>query len=244
MRTRNDETDWRWAQLLAVAVIAGLILLWNIVAAATPAQGQEAPTTQADHLEVGTFIDVPLTVIRGDPGEVVVVAVVPSEVGLLCSVTLTFTNNDPDPSLHPGNDVRVGPLVYADVENGKPVANPTRSFTAAGDIVVAVQLGDDGVMSGGLTVMGGCHLPPDEEPPPTPSTTLPPTVTTTTVQPGTTTSTEPPPVGGVPAGGGAMAVVSGQDAAVLWWGGGAALLAGAALGLVALYQWARGRDDA
>ncbi len=183
--------DLRWWAVLAIIAAIGFGVIFVI---SSEANAQEEP-----------FIDVPITIIRGEPGEVVAVAVVPADPGLQCEVTLAVTNM-PD-STHEGVHIGVGPLVYANVENGKPVANPTRSFESGGDIAVTVTLGFEGVFSGGFNVTGGCGLPPVVT-----TTTIPNTTTTTHVDtpipPPTTTTTEPAPVGGVPAGGGSMAGVT------------------------------------
>ena len=180
--------------VMAVALVAAVIFLSVAVANA-----QEEPE----------LVNVPITVIKGEPGEIVVIEVIPADPGVVCTTTLSFINM-PD-SLHPNSNVMVGPLIYHDVENGKPILNATRRFETAGNIVIAVELGADGIFSGGFRVTGPCGLPPDPPDETTTTTTEPPAPASTT------TSTEPPPVGGVPAGGGSTAVytVYGQDLVIL-----------------------------
>ncbi len=181
---------------LAVMVVA--LVFGTVFVTASVAHAQEEPE----------LIDVAITVFHGDPGEIVVVGVIQADPGVVCTVTLGFVN-EPD-SLHPDNNVMVGPLIYHDVESGNPILNPTRRFETSGDIVIAIELGPDGKLSGGLRLTGPCGLPP---PPPDETTT------TTTEPPApapTTTTTEPAPINGVDTGGGAMAAqVSGQDPVIL-----------------------------
>ncbi len=153
------------------------------------------------------IIDVPITSrFVGEPGSIHIVHTVPADPGLDCDIALSFFNNDGQ-SIHPNNDILVGPVVFADVESGSFVSPSSRQFESGGDIVIAVRLGaPDGWFSGGFIVTGGCDLPPVEPPPPgtTTTTTGPPT--------GTTTTTEPPPINGIDTGGGACA-----DGACVGW---------------------------
>ena len=181
-RIRYTSTTRALAWLMAVALVAAVVLLVSSAAA----RGQETP-----------IIDVPITTrFIGDPGSIHVVTTVPADPGLACDITLSFFNNDGQ-SIHPGNDILVGPAVFADVESGTFVSPSSRQFESGGDIVIAVRLGaPDGWFSGGFIVTGGCGLPPVDPPPST---------TTTMTVPGTTSTTEPPPINGIDTGGGACA---------------------------------------
>ena len=196
--TIRQEHDWRWWGALAFAAAAGFGVIFMLTGAAQT--NNETP-----------IIDVPITSrFIGEPGSIHVVHTVPADPGLDCDIALSFFNNDGQ-SIHPGNDILVGPTVFADVESGSFVSPSSRQFESGGDIVIAVRLGaPDGWFSGGFVVTGGCDLPPVEPPPTTTSTTLAPP------EQSTTTSTEPPPVGGVPTGGGACEPRSVCEPAMSW----------------------------
>ena len=211
-----------WTGGLLIALIAATTLTVTAVRAQTD---NETP-----------IIDVPITSrFIGDPGSIHIVTTVPADPGLQCDITLAFFNNDGQ-SIHPGNDILVGPAVFADVESGSFVSPSSRQFESGGDIVIAVRLGaPDGWFSGGFIVTGGCDLPPVEPPTPTTTTTIPfPDMDTTT------TTTEPPPVGGVPTGGGACADGACNGGATLsplmtWLALGGAALAAVGVATVLLY---------
>ena len=93
-----------------------------------------------------------------------------------------------------------------------PATNGT--LTLGATVVISIQVGADGVASGGLEIQFTCN--PPVSPPTTTITSAPePSTTTTTVDepPATTTTLSPPPVGGVPAGGGSEAIASVSDVA-------------------------------
>ncbi len=189
-------TDRTW-YLIVVAVFGGILAAVVFGFAAT-VNAQETP-----------IIDVPITTrFVGDPGSLHVVATVPADPGLDCNVTLAFANNEGE-SIHPGNDILVGPAVFADVESGTFVSPSSRQFESGGDIIIAVRLGADGWFSAGFVVTGGCDLPEEESSttttttPETSSTTS--TSTTTVTVPPVTTTTTPPPINGIDTGGGACA---------------------------------------
>ena len=182
--------------LLAVALVAAVVLYATAVWAAAT-------------------VDVPIsTVLRGNPGEVFPIDTVAANTGDQCTAVLEARNNR---SVHPNSDILVGPIVFADVEDGA-FQKAGLSFTATGPIAVAVRLGGDGVFSAGFLLEVTCSTP--EPPttttittttttPPGSSTTVTVTPTTTpssvTVPPVTTTTLSPPPSGPVDAGGGACA---------------------------------------
>jgi hypothetical protein len=142
-------------------------------------------------------------------------------------VTLEVINS-PD-SLHPDSNIMVGPLTYYDVESGNAIRQPTRQFEAAGDIIVAVQIGEDKVFSGGFRLVGPCGLPP--------------TPTTTTTMPGATTTTStttPPPVDGINTGGGACADGA-CDGLPVWML--PAVFGLAALSAAAFGQWLKSKSE-
>lgn len=104
----------------------------------------------------------------------------------LCAATLTSKNNV---SIHPGTNVYVdsgNSLFFADVENGSFVS-ATQELLLSSQISVSVELGEDGVFSGGLLVDVLC---PEQEP--TPTSTVAPTQTPT-VEPTPTNTVTPTP---------------------------------------------------
>ncbi len=188
-----------WNTGLAVAIVAGLVLIATAVAA------QEI---------VPQGVDLPIeTVYRGDPGTLVHVATIPAEPGLDCTAVLESRNNE---SVHPNSDILVGPVTFTNVESGSFQAAGL-TFISTGPINVAVRIGNDRVFSAGFTLEVTCN-------PPTTTTTLSPITTSSTVPSSSTTSTSvvdsgppttsppappttlsEPPVGGVDTGGGACA---------------------------------------
>jgi hypothetical protein len=177
---------------------------------------------------------------RGDEGDILRVASVdvdPGMIGWLCSGTAQTENNA---SEHPDNDFiltsgsSTTEILDWEAEAGE-ITNTSGTLVLGESITVDLRLGPRGVSSGGVRIVLTCNPPP---PPETTTTTTSPTTTTThvdpplttvTIPPDDTTTTEPPPVGGVSAGGGATAG-GGWDAAVLWLAAGAlALLGGSAV---------------
>ncbi len=174
-------------------------------------------------------VDVPInTVFRGDPGDLFLVATVPTGPGLDCQGGVDPSNNE---SEHVNSDI-----VFVSGDAGGTIFNvevPTFVgqdifFVSEGPTLIYVRLGDDGVFSAGFVAMLDCHE--HEE-------------TTTTTVPDTTTTTEAPPVtapppgcpqdpttpcGPVEAGGGATAPSDWTGVALMVGGVLALLLAGAA----------------
>ena len=183
---------WMWG--LLITLIAATVLITTAVRA----QDVELP------------ID---TIYRGDPGEIIHVATIPADPGVECVAVLESRNNE---SMHPNNDILVGPVTFTNVETGT-FAAAGLTFTATGPIDVAVRLGGDGVFSAGFTLEVTCNPPTTTTAPPesSPSTTTTPTpVPSTTTTTGSVTTSLPsatpttlsePPVGGVDTGGGACA---------------------------------------
>ena len=204
-------------------------------------------------------ITIPIGTDHGAPGEVIPKGTHPAVAGDQCLATLTYTNNGPGFSEHPGTDILAGPVEWLDVEVGPGRTFDPRPFTATGPVPVAVRIGVDGVTSGGFTVRVPCTTPPTTTTTPatptpssvpTPTTTQPSTTSTPTVTPSTFLS--PPPSGGVPAGGGGCSdgsceppvIVAAHDPAgwipraVL----AASVVAAVALAGLALYRnWREGR---
>ncbi len=184
-------------------------------------------------------VDIPInTILRGDPGELFLVATVETGPGLECQGGVDPNNNK---SEHPNSDI-----VFVSGETGGTIFNVEVStfvgqdifFVSEGPTLIYVRIGDDGVFSAGFIAMLDCH---EHEEPTTTTTTLPPeeppsVTTTTTTQPptgSTTTTTEPAPINGIDTGGGAMSSVI-SPAVILadgngWLIGGLFLLA---LGLI------------
>ena len=184
----------------------------------------------------------------GDEGEIIRVASVdvdPGMVGWLCTGTAQTENNA---SEHPDNDfILTSGSSSTEILDWEAVAaeitHTSGTLVLDESITVDLRLGPNGVSSGGVRIVLTCSPPPPPETTTTTvaettTTTVPETTTTThvdpppttvTIPPDDTTTTEPPPVGGVSAGGGATAAGD-WEAAVLWLGGGAlVLLSGAAL---------------
>ncbi len=192
----------------------------------------------------------------GDEGEIIRVASVdvdPGMVGWLCTGTAQTENNA---SEHPDNDfILTSGSSSAEILDWEAVAaeitHMSGTLVLGESITVDLRLGPNGVSSGEVRIVLTCSPPPPPETttttvaetttttaPETTTTTTSPTTTTThvdpppttvSIPPDDTTTTEHPPVGGVSAGGGATAA-GGWEAAVLWLAGGAlGLLSGAAL---------------
>ena len=219
--------------LMVAALVAGVVFL-----SASIAYGQEAVS-----------VDIPIGTLRGDPGDLILVATVETGPGLDCIGGVVPVNNM---SNHDNSDVafvsgNAGGMIF-DVEVPTFDPNQKIAFVSEGPTLIYFRIGDDGVISAGFVAMLDCHEPPE-----TTTTTTSPlpdeTTTTTTEPPGpapTTTTTEPAPVGGVPAGGGAMAAVSGQDPLILLAFGAVLLTVGVLMSLWVIVRklwdlWANGR---
>jgi hypothetical protein len=118
----------------------------------------------------GTVIEIPVgTVVEGAPGTVHLLATVPvdgDDVGRECGVVAQGVNNE---SVHPNSDllVRSGgdEVVVPDVERAPNArTEATGTLTLGSEVSVFVQLGPDGVFSGGLVVTLDCLLPPPPPP--------------------------------------------------------------------------------
>ncbi len=176
-----------WTYGLLIALIAAAILY--------------APAVWGQETRLEVDVD---TVHKGDPGDLFFEGSYDAVAGEECVAILeSVTNND---SVHPGNDLIVGPVTFTNIESGTFEAAGL-SFVADGPGDVMVRLGADGVFSAGFTLEVTCS-------PPTTTTTVGATsTTTTTTAPSTTTSTppatpttlSPPPVGGVDTGYGSCA---------------------------------------
>ena len=160
-------------------------------------------------------VDIPInTVLHGDPGELIEVAVVQTGPGLDCTGGVDPTNNrsereDTDVVFVSGN---AGGEVKG-VESPNFVGGDF-FFVSEGTTTIYVRLGIEGVFSAGFIAMLDCHEHEEET-----TTTVPDTTTTTHVDPPpttVTTITAPPPgcpqdpttpCGPVDAGGGAMAAI-------------------------------------
>ena len=162
-------------------------------------------------------VDIPInTVFHGDPGELFLVATVPTGSGLDCTGAVVPANNE---SEHDNSDIvfvsgDAGGTIF-DVEVPTFVGQMI-FFTSEGSTLIYVRLGDDGVFSAGFIAMLDCHEPPEETTTTiTTTTTVPDTTTTTHVDTPTTITAPPPgcpqdpttPCGPVDAGGGAMAAI-------------------------------------
>jgi hypothetical protein len=179
----TDQT--KLAIVIGLVVLAGVLLIYATAAKAAT-------------------IEVPITTVhRGDPGDLFHEGTVPAQPGDQCVAVLESHNNR---SVHPDSDILVGPVVFADVEDGVFQAGGI-TFVASGSVEVFVRLGADGVFSAGFLLEVTCN--PTTTTTTTTTTSLAPTTTTpssatstTSVPPATTTTLSPPPVGGVDAGGG------------------------------------------
>ncbi len=183
---------WKGALMMAVGVV--VIGVWLVVLSAVSANAQ--PIEPLD-------VDLPITTtIRGAPGSVHHVGTIDAQAGHVCVAELSEFRNRR--SIHPGNDILAGPVVFANVESGTFEAAGI-SFTATGPIEVSVRLGSDAVFSAGFLLEVTCN------PTATTSTTLNSSSTTTPVSTSTTAvsvtppTLSPPPSGPVEAGGGSEA---------------------------------------
>ena len=179
-----------WTYGLLIALIAAAILY--------------APAVWGQDSRLEVDVD---TVHKGDPGDLFFEGSYDAVAGEECVATLEkVTNNE---SIHPGNDLIVGPVVFTNIESGTFEAAGL-SFVADGPGDVMVRLGIDGVFSAGFTLEVTCN-------PPTTTTTSTTTISssttslptaptpTSTVPSVTPTTLSPPPVGGVDTGYGSCA---------------------------------------
>jgi LPXTG-motif cell wall-anchored protein len=166
--------------LLAIGAVTGAFAL-----ASTPAAAQQ------------TLPGIVLSeTIRAAPGSIHLAATVPvdpAQVGSSCDVSVVGENNQ---SVHPNSDVFIASaneVVARDVERmAGNVVTPAGVLLLGDTITVRVQLGSDGVFSGGLlTVEFACT-------PPTPPTTTP--TSPTTVAPPVTPAGAETPAGATGAG--------------------------------------------
>ena len=204
-----------------IAVLVALVVIGLALTAATAV--------------LGSTIDIPInTVHRGDPGDLFHQGTVAAQPGDECTAELEGRNNE---SIHPDSDILVGPIVFADVEDGAFQAAGL-AFTATGPVEVFVRLGADGVFSAGFTLEVTCN-PPEQ---PDTTTTTRATSSSTTMQPPVTSEPPPvtpttlsePPVGGVDTGGGACAKHGcGSLSPLLTW-----VLIGVVWSLLAGLAWA------
>ncbi len=182
-------------------LITAFLTVWLVLVA-------QAFSNANDVVSVDISID---TVLRGDPGDLFLVATVETGPGLDCKGGVDPINNK---SEHDNSDIvfvsgAAGGTVF-DVEVPTFVGQDI-FFVSEGPTLIYVRIGNDGVFSAGFIAMLDCHE--SEETTTTTTTTLPPEeppVVTTTTQPPTgttTTTTEPPPINGIDTGGGAMSSV-------------------------------------
>ena len=195
---------------------------------------------------------------RGDEGDIIRVASVevdPGMVGWLCTATAQTGNNA---SEHPDNDFILTSVGSStEILNWEAVAGETThssgTLVLGESITVDLRLGPRGVSSGGVRIVLTCSPPPPPETttttvPETTTTTVPETTTTTVLEtttttvPETTTTTVPettttappqttttePPPEGGVSAGGGATAVAGRELAVLSLAGGALALLGSA----------------
>jgi hypothetical protein len=177
--------------------------------------------------------------IRDTPGSVHVVRVTdvdPANVAGTCDVTVTGENNQ---SVHPNSDILIASannIAVRDVERsaGAEAIPADGTLELGPTVTISVQLGEDGVFSGGLLeVTFACT------PPPPPPTVVPASVATTTVSPNAPVvaaeSEQPPTAGTLPRTGSSTGAI---------FAGIASLVAGVAL-LAKFAAGTRGaRDEA
>jgi hypothetical protein len=197
-------------RFMAAALLVALILVGDRASA------------QADSFSVD--VDRVVENTPGSVNELTTVDVDPAFVGLECTVTATARNNQ---SVHENSDLLItsgtASIVVADVERGpEAVSVGGGTLVLGATLTVEVQLGVDGVFSGGVDLSVDCPAQP--EPTPTPEPTPVTTVTPTPEAPSTPevtpeptatppvgvlgiveTPTPPAPVGGISTGAGGTA---------------------------------------
>ena len=205
-------TDRTW--YLIVVAVFGVILAVVVFGFAVSVAAQ----VEESH-PVSATVDID-TIVRGDPGYTEVVktltpADLEAEPGWICELVGFGDNGE---STHDGTNAHISSngdsvsiLDWERVANTRTEAT-NGTLTLGANITIAIQVGEDGVASGGLEIQFTCNPPPTEPPlTTTTSTTLPPptvdstTTTSTTGPPLVTTTTTPPPINGVDTGGGACA---------------------------------------
>lgn len=224
MPRRNDQIDWRWLQLLALALMAGLVLVWNL-ALAHQAQGQEDTRNQvSDWCSDGQGV-------KFDPATTPFTIPHPQDHGAPAGVETwsLYVEKAGQVNAALGGPITPGEVFHLTDQDISHVIlcwelpPPTTTTTT-------VETTTTTAPPGGTTTTTVGNTPTTITVPESPTTTVP----------GSTT-TEPAPEGGIATGGGAMAamVVNGQDPAILLWGGLVALVVGGLLTLVALVGRAR-----
>ncbi|KKL63763.1 hypothetical protein LCGC14_2171880, partial [marine sediment metagenome] len=117
-----------------------------------------------------------------------------AEPGWICELVGFGDNGEsthPDTNAHiSSNGDSVSILDWERVANTRTEAT-NGTLTLGANITIAIQVGEDGVASGGLEIQFTCN--PPGQPPSTTTTTAPPELSTTTTPP-TTDTTEPPTV--------------------------------------------------
>ncbi len=215
-------------RMYALQVIL-LVILGMLIGALLTVVATEARAQVKESGPVTVTVDVE-TIVRGAPGHtenvlMLTPADIEAEPGWICELVGFGDNGESthaDTNAHiSSNGDSVSILDWERVANTRTEAT-NGTLTLGANITIAIQVGEDGVASGGLEIQFTCN-PPGQPPPttttppPEPSTTttsvtpptsvtVPPVTTTTTTVPGaTTTTTEPPPINGIDTGGGACA---------------------------------------
>ena len=230
MMTIKQEHDWRWWAALAFAAAIGFGVVFMLTGAASASE----------------TIDIEIGVIRGDPGELVLVDNLPAGIGDSCTGQVHSRNNS---SMRDDTDfvfISDGTVVLtiAGVE-AEGFDGAGIGFTANGPVDVYVRLGARGVFSAGVFLEVTCNPPTTtttEPPPPAASTTTSIVLPAPTVPPVTPTTLSPPPVGGIPAGGGACSDGA-CDPIPLWMVVAVFLLATGATAASAISATKRGTND-
>jgi hypothetical protein len=170
------------------------------------------PVAMAQTVDVEIEID---TVAHAS-GVLATEAVPPELQGATCDVTATAENQS---SVHPDSNLIIASggdsITLLDVERAPgAVTTTSETLTLGSEITVSLEIGPDGIFSGGITVTAECESAPSPSPSPTttetpspspsetptgsPSPTVEPTVThtttptdTPTVQPSTVTPVSP-----------------------------------------------------
>ncbi len=186
-------TDRTW--YLIVVAVFGVILAVVVFgfAVSVAAQVEEAHP-------VPVTVDIE-TIVRGDSGYtenvlMLTPADVEAEPGWICDLVGFGDNGD---STHDGTNAHISSngdsvsiLDWERVANTRTEAT-NGTLTLGANITIAIQVGEDGVASGGLEIQFTCN-PPGQPPPTTTTTASPEPSTTTTTVPPTTDTTEPPTV--------------------------------------------------
>lgn len=139
-------------------------------------------------------IVIPIDTVARSSGVLATEPVPPELQGTTCNVTASAENQS---SVHPDSNLIIASdsdsITLLDVEREPgAVTTTSESLTLGADITVSLEIGPDGIFSGGITLVVSCEAPPSPTPAETPSVTPSPTPSGTPSATPSPTPTESP----------------------------------------------------